>query len=104
MFIKIGGVDFIRSIQAQYTVHSYSETSIGIRGHVQSETDLKITENQLYLLREGRTEEVEILTDEGKVCKGLYRINELSWRKERKSDDSYELSFNIGLEKQTSPN
>lgn len=99
MFIKIGNVDFTRSTQAQYTVQSYSETSIGIRGHVQSEADLKLTEEQLYLLREGRTEEVEIQTDDGKVWKGLYRINELSWRKERKSDNSYELVFNIGLQK-----
>jgi hypothetical protein len=100
MFIKIGSVDFTRSIQAQYTIHSFSERSIGIRGHVQSEADLKTTEEKLYLLREGRTEEVEIQTDDGKVWRGLYKINELTWRKERKSDNTYELSFNIGLEKQ----
>jgi hypothetical protein len=99
MFIKIGRVDFTRSIQAQYTVQSYSETSIGIRGHVQSEADLKTTEQQLYLLREGRTEDVEIQTDDGKIWTGSYKINELTWRKERKSDNTYELSFNIGLEK-----
>jgi hypothetical protein len=99
MFIKIGAVDFTRSIQAQYTVQAFSETSIGIRGHVQSEADLKTTEEQLYLLREGKTEEIEIQTDDGKVWRGQYRINELSWRKERKNDNSYELSFNIGLEK-----
>lgn len=102
MFIKIGSIDFTRSIQAQYTVQSFSENSIGIRGHVQSVADLKTTEEKLYLLREGRTEEVELQTDDGKVWRGLYRINELSWRKERKGDNTYELSFNIGLQKQTS--
>jgi hypothetical protein len=101
MFIKIGNVDFTRSIQAQYTVQSFSASSIGIRGHVQSEVDLKTTEEKLYLLREGRTEDVEIQTDDGKVWRGLYRINELTWRKERKSDNTYELSFNIGLQKQS---
>jgi hypothetical protein len=100
MFIKIGTVEITRSSQAQYTVQSFSQSTIGIRGHVQSETDLATTEKQLYLLREGRTEEVEIQTDDGKVWKGLYRVNELSWRKERKSDNSYELLFNIGLQKQ----
>ena len=54
----------------------------------------------MYLLREGKTEEVEIETDDGKIWRGLYKIRELSWRKERKSDGSYELSFNIGLQKQ----
>jgi hypothetical protein len=99
LFIKIGTAEITRSVQAQYTVQSYSESSIGIRGHVQSESDLALTEKQLYLLREGRTEEVEIQTDDGKVWKGLYRINELTWRKERKSDNTYELLFNIGLRK-----
>jgi hypothetical protein len=102
MFIKIGTVEFTRSSQAQYTIQSYSEASIAIRGHVQSMTDLETTDQQLYLLREGRTEEIEIQTDDGKVWRGLYKINELSWRKERKSDNTYELSFNIGLEKQAS--
>jgi hypothetical protein len=102
MFIKIGSVEFTRSSQAQYTIQSYSETSIGIRGRIQSEDDLKTTDQQLYLLREGKTEEVEIQTDDGKVWRGSYKINELSWRKERKSDNSYELLFNIGLEKEAS--
>lgn len=99
MFIKIGAVEIAKSAQAQYTVQSFSEASIGIRGRVQSEADIKLTEQQLYLLREGRTEEVEIQTDDGKMWKGQYKINELTWRKERKNDGSYELSFNIGLEK-----
>ncbi len=100
MFIKIGTVEITRSTQAQYTVQSFSEATIGIRGHVQSEDDLKSTEEQLYLLREGKTEEVEIATDDGKIWRGLYKIRELTWRKERKNDGSYELSFNIGLQKQ----
>lgn len=100
MFIKIGSVDFVRSTQAQYTVQSYSESSIAIRGRIQSETDIALTERQLYLLREGKTEEIEIQTDDGKIWKGMYRINELTWRKERKNDDTYELLFNIGLQKQ----
>jgi hypothetical protein len=100
MFIRIGAVEITRSAQAQYRVQSFSESSIGIRGHVQSMSDIALTEGQLYSLREGRSEEVEIQTDDGKVWKGVFRINELSWRKERKSDDSYELLFNIGLQKQ----
>lgn len=103
MFVKIGSVEFTRSSQAQYTIQSYSEASIAIRGHIQSEADLKTTEQQMYLLREGRIEEVEIQTDDGRVWRGLYKISELSWRKERKSDNSYELLFNIGLEKEDSP-
>jgi hypothetical protein len=99
MFIKIGNVEIPRSNEAQYTVQSYSESSIGIRGHVQSEADLKLTEQRLYLLREGRTEEVEIQTDDGRIWKGIYKVNELSWRKERRGEDKYELSFNIGLKK-----
>jgi hypothetical protein len=97
LFIKIGTTEFTRSIDAQYTIQSFSESSIGVRGHVQSEPDIALTEKQLYTLREGRTEEVEIKADDGKLWKGLFRINELSWRKERKSDNTYELSFNIGL-------
>ena len=100
MFIKIGAIEITKSFRAQYTVQSFSESSIGIRGHVQSESDIALTEQQLYSLREGRSEQVEIQTDDGKVWKGLFRINELSWRKERKSDNSYELSFNIGLRKE----
>ena len=100
MFIKIGSIEITKSTQAQYTIQAFSEASIGIRGHVQSESDFKLTEDQLYHLREGKTEAVEIQTDDGKVWRGLYKINELNWRKEKKNDDSYELSFNIGLQKQ----
>ena len=100
MFIKIGSVEILRSTQAQYTIQSFSELSIGIRGRVQSEADIKLTEEQLYHLREGRTEAVEIQTDDGKVWRGMHKINELSWRKEKKSDNSYELLFNIGLQRQ----
>ena len=100
MFIKIGTVEITKSFQGQYTVQSFSETTIGIRGRIQSETDLKLTEDRLYQLREGKTEAVEIQTDDGKVWRGPYKINELSWRKERKNDNSYELAFNIGLQKQ----
>lgn len=100
MFIKIGTVEIKKSAQTQYTVQSFSESTIGIRGHVQSESDIALMEKQLYTLREGRSEEVEIRTDDGKIWEGLFRINELSFRKERKKDDSYELSFNIGLQKQ----
>jgi hypothetical protein len=101
LFIKIGAAEITRSTRAQYTVQTYSESSIAIRGRVQSESDLALTEQQLYLLREGRTEQVEIQTDDGKVWRGLFRVNELSWRKERRSDDNtYELSFNIGLRKE----
>jgi hypothetical protein len=100
MFIKIGSVEITRSAEAQYTVQSYGGASIRIRGSVQSEADLKSTEENLYLLREGRTDEVEIQTDDGKVFTGSYKINELTWRKERKKDGSYELAFNIGLQKQ----
>lgn len=99
MLVKIGNVEIVRSVEAQYTVQSYSETSIGIRGSIQSEADAKTTEEQLYLLREGMTEEVVIQTDDGKVWRGSYKINELSWRKERRSDNSYQLYFNIGLQK-----
>jgi hypothetical protein len=100
MFIKIGNVEFRRSNEAQYTVQSFSEASIGIRGRIQSADDVKSTEAQMYLLREGATQQVEIQTDDGKIWTGLFRINELSWRKERKNDNSYELVFNIGLRKQ----
>ncbi|MHB1909217.1 MAG: hypothetical protein ACYCQJ_10175 [Nitrososphaerales archaeon] len=99
MFIKIGSVVLTKSDQAQYTVQSYSGGSIGIRGRVQSDADLKLTEGELYLLREGKAEEVEILLDDGKQMTGSYRINELNWKKEKRADGSYELVFNIGLQK-----
>ena len=100
MFIKIGSVEITRSAEAQYTVQSYAGGSIGIRGRVQSEADLKLAEEKLYLLREGRKEEVAIQSDDGRVITGPYKVNELNWKKERKNDGSYELVFNIGLQKQ----
>jgi hypothetical protein len=100
LFIKIGDVAITKSMEGQYTVQTYSGGSVGIRGLVQSETDLKSTEEQLYMLREGRISDVQIQTDDGPVVSGLYRIRELNWKKERKSDNSYELRFNIGLYKE----
>ncbi len=66
MYIKIEAVEITKSAQAQYKVQSFSESSIGIRGHVQSESDIALTEQQLYSLREGRSEEVEIQTDDAR--------------------------------------
>jgi hypothetical protein len=100
MFVKIGDVEFTKSDQAQYGITGYAGGSIGIRGRVQSEKDLKLTEEQLYRLREGQTKEIEILTDDGNTMRGIYKINELSWKKERKNDGNYELVFNVGLQKQ----
>ncbi|MDA4131181.1 MAG: hypothetical protein OK457_10460 [Thaumarchaeota archaeon] len=100
MFVKIGEVVFAKSEQAQYSITGYAGGSIGIRGRVQSEKDLKETEEDLYKLREGRTQEIEILTDDGTTLKGMYKINELNWKKERKADGKYELLFNVGLQKQ----
>jgi|SRR5579862_3444001 len=100
MFVKIGDVVFEKSDEAQYTITGYGGGSIGIRGCIQSEKDLKQTEEQLYKLREGRTQEIEILTDDGTTLKGQYKINELNWKKERKNDGKYELLFNVGLQKQ----
>jgi hypothetical protein len=100
MFIKIGNVVLTRSTGAQYTIQGYAGGSIGIRGRVQSEEDLKLTEEELYLLREGRIQEIEVLTDDGRSMTGSYKINELNWKKERKDTGDYELVFNIGLQKQ----
>lgn len=100
MFIRIGSVEITRIVGAQYTVQSYAGGSIGIRGRIKSGADLKTTEEKLYLLRDGRMEEVEVQTDDGKVFSGTYKINELNWKKERMNDGSYELAFNIGLQKQ----
>ena len=55
-----------KSPQAQYTIQGYMGGSIGIRGRVQSENDIRLTEQELYLLREGHVQEIEVLTDEGK--------------------------------------
>lgn|SRR5487761_226606 len=100
MFIKIGSVVLTKSPGAEYTIQGYMGGSIGIRGRIQSDKDLKSTEEELYLLREGHIEEIEVLTDDGNSMTGPYKINELNWKKERKSDGNYELLFNIGLQKQ----
>jgi hypothetical protein len=100
MFIKIGSVVLTKSPQAQYTIQSYMGGSIGIRGKVQLGDDLKTTEQELYSLREGRVQDIEVLTDQGESMTGSYKINELNWKKERKGDGVYELVFNIGLQKQ----
>jgi hypothetical protein len=42
---------------------------------------LKRDEEKLYKLRDGRTVEIEILTEHGNTIKGLYEINELYWKK-----------------------
>ncbi len=99
LFIRIGDVTITKSPQAQYTVQTYGGDSIGIRGLVQSETDVKLTDGELYRLREG-VREVEIQADDGTVLSGSYKINELNWTKQRKSDNTYELRFNIGLLRQ----
>jgi len=100
MFIRIGDVEFAKNDQAQYVVTTYAGGSIGMRARVQSGEDLKQSEEKLYKLREGRTQEIEILTAEGTTIKGQYKINELNWKKEKKDDGQYELVFNIGLQKQ----
>jgi hypothetical protein len=100
MFIKIGDIVLTKSSGAQYTIQGYMGGSIGIRGRVQSEKDVKLTEDSLYLLREGHVQDIEVLTDDGKSMTGSYKINELNWKKDRKADGDYELVFNIGLQKQ----
>jgi len=100
MFIKIGSVVLTKSAQAQYTIQTYMGGSIGIRGRVQSEIDVKSTDAELYHLREGSVQEIEVLADDGRSMTGSYKVNELNWKKERKADGGYELVFNIGLQKQ----
>jgi hypothetical protein len=73
--------------------------SIGIRGHIDSGENLESAEAGLYHLREGSVQEIEIETDDGKLLKGSYKINELNWKKERKENGDYELLFNVGLQK-----
>lgn len=101
MLIKIGDVEFAKgSSSANYILTKYSASSIGIRARVQSEKDLKQNEEKLYRLREGRIQEIEILNDDGSSIRGLYKINELNWKKEKNDNGDYELVFNIGLQKQ----
>jgi hypothetical protein len=102
MLVKIGDITFAGSNDALYTVTAYGGGSIGIRARVQQGKELKLDEDKLYKLREGRTEEIEILTEDGNTIKGSYKINELNWKKERKKENTgeFELIFNIGLQKQ----
>jgi ribonuclease HI len=98
--LKIGDAFLVtRGQDTQYSVHGYQGGSIGIRGRIASGENLKSAEAGLYQLREGSTQEIEIETDDGKVLKGSYKINELNWKKERKENGEYELLFNIGLQK-----
>jgi len=100
MFVKIGDVQFANSDLAQYTITKYGGGSIGIRARVQSGEGLKKNEELLYHLREGRTYDVDILEDDGTSTKGSYKINELNWKKQKKSEgEDYELLFNLGLQK-----
>ena len=100
MFVKIGDIEFADSSRAQYTITKYGGGSIGIRARVQSGDNLKKDEEILYKLREGRTYEIDILSDDGVATKGSYKINELNWKKEKKTDGAeYELIFNLGLQK-----
>lgn len=87
MFIKIGSVVLTKSTEAQHTIQGYMGGSIGIQGRVQSEEDVKLTEKELYLLREGQIQEIEVLTDDGKSMTGSYKANELNWKKEKKDTE-----------------
>ena len=101
MLIKIGDTLFTRGSSAQYIIQRYAEGSIGIRGRVQSNEDIKSTETELYSLREGSIKDIHVITDDGSELTGPYRINELHWGKERKAGaEDYELVFNIGLQRQ----
>jgi hypothetical protein len=100
MSVKIGDLLAItKDASVQFTVQQYAGGSIGIRGSVQQGELLESTEAALYHLRDGSTHEVEIQTDAGVTLSGSYKINELNWKKERKENGSYELLFNIGLQK-----
>lgn len=100
MIIRIGEIEFAGGNEAQYSVTLYSASSIGIRARVQSGKEFKQDEDKLYKLREGSTQDIEIITGERGTIKGPFKINELNWKKERKDDGTYELVFNIGLQKQ----
>ena len=100
MLFKIGDIEFTKSEGDQFTLTSYAGGSIGIRARVRSEKDMKLNEAMLYKLREGRILEIEIVTDEGNAIKGLYKINELNWKREVNKEGKYELVFNLGLQRQ----
>ena len=100
MLFKIGELEFTKSEGDQFTLTTYAGGSVGIRARVRSEKDMKLNEELLYRLREGRTQEIEIVTEEGISIKGLYKINELNWKREINTDGKYELVFNLGLQRQ----
>ena len=98
MIVRIGDIDIAKNNKIEYTLTKYAEGSIGIRGRVPQESDISSIEDELYRLREGRTQEIEIDYGGSKIT-GEYKINELNWKKERKGDGSYELQFIIGLQR-----
>ena len=100
MFIKIGDVEFKKSDFVDWVVTSYSSASVGIRGYAKSPEVIKIEEEKLYKLREGRTQEIEVSAEDGSTIKGRYKINELSWKKEASANGEFRLIFNIGLQKE----
>jgi len=99
MFIKIGDLQFIKNDHFDWVATLYGSSSIGIRAYAGSPEVIKIEEEKLYKLREGRTLEVEILTADGITIRGRYKINELNWKKESKVNGEFQLIFNIGLQK-----
>ena len=101
MFIKIGNLQFVKSDYVDWVVTLYGSTSIGIRAYAQSPDVIKAEEEKLYKLREGRTQEVEISTEDGSTINGRYKINELNWKKESDLNGEFRLLFNIGLQKDT---
>jgi len=101
MLIRIGDFLVTGSSLAQCDIRRYSADSIGIRGRVQSQEDIQSTEGELYTLREGSVKDIHVQLDDGSEINGVYRINELHWGKEKKSDGTgYELAFNIGLQRE----
>jgi len=99
MFIKIGDIEFHKNGNVDWVVTLYSSSSIGIRAHIQTPEAIKVEEEKLYKLREGRTQEIEILTEEGSTVKGQYKVNELNLKKEIKPNGESQLLINIGLQR-----
>jgi len=100
MFIKIGDIEFIKNDHVDWAVTQYGSSSIGIRAYARSPEVIKIEEEKLYKLREGRTQEIEIMTADGSTIKGRYKINELNWKKETNVKGEFQLTFNTGLQKE----
>ena len=100
MSLKIGNTFVLsKGPDVQFTAQGYQGGSIGIRGRVRSGENVSLAETQLYHLRDGSIQDIEIQTDDGKFLTGSYKINELNWKKERQDNGNYELVFNIGLQK-----